>query len=160
MEKCGSYEGHAERFDARPSPLSSFMKLEPIPTPETQPFWDAARADELAIQRCVPCSTFYFYPRPFCPHCQSDQVEWRTVSGEATLYSYVIVSQPIPGFESDVPYVLAVVTLAEGPRMMTNIVGVDPVPEQLELDMELKAVFEWQGAWKVPRFVPAGASYA
>jgi uncharacterized OB-fold protein len=132
------------------------MKPAPIPTPETQPYWDAALNDELRIQRCLVCGEFYFYPRPFCPRCHSDQVVWVGASGRAILYSYVIVHQPIPGFEEEVPYVLAVVALAEGPRLMTNIVGIEPVPEALPLDLALEVVFEPRGAWKVPCFAPVG----
>jgi uncharacterized OB-fold protein len=131
------------------------VKPEPLPTPETKPFWEAALIDRLSIQKCLACGRFYFYPRDFCPFCRSSRVMWATVSGRATLYSYVIVYQPIPGYEDDVPYVLAIVTLEEGPRMMSNIVGVEPRPEALDLDMPLQVCFEPQGKWKVPRFTPA-----
>ena len=57
----------------------------PVPTPETQPFWDGCAAAELRIQRCLDCGKPYFYPRPVCPSCGSVNVEWFTASGEATL---------------------------------------------------------------------------
>ena len=95
----------------------------PVPTPETQPFWDGCAAGELRIQRCADCALPYFYPRPVCPACGSTRVEWFTASGRATLYSYVINHRPARGFEDDAPYAIAVVELAEGPRMMTNIDG-------------------------------------
>ena len=93
----------------------------PVPTPETQPYWDGCAAGELRIQRCVDCGEPYFYPRPICPSCGSVNVEWFTASGDATLYSYVINHRPAPGFEDEAPYAIAVVQLAEGPRMMTSI---------------------------------------
>ena len=62
----------------------------PVPTPETQPFWDGCAAGELRIQRCDDCGRPYFYPRPVCPACGSRNVRWFTASGRATLYSYVI----------------------------------------------------------------------
>ena len=133
------------------------LKHAPIPTPETRPFWEAALRGELAIQRCVPGSHFYFYPRPVCPQCGSTDVEWVTVSGRATLYSYVINHRPAPGFEADAPYAIAVVELEEGPRMMTNIVGVENTPENLVLDMPLEVVFEPRGDYAVPLFRPADA---
>jgi uncharacterized OB-fold protein len=74
-------------------------KAVPIPTPETQPYWDGAAAGELRIQRCRDCGKPYFYPRPICPSCGSGDVEWFTASGRATLYSYVINHRPAPGFE-------------------------------------------------------------
>ncbi len=93
-----------------------------------------------------------------CPECGSADVEWFTASGRATLYSYVINHRPARGFEGDGPYAIAVVQLAEGPRMMTNIVGIPNTPEDLILDMELQVTFEQRGDVSVPLFGPAGAA--
>ncbi|MDZ7678815.1 MAG: Zn-ribbon domain-containing OB-fold protein [Acidimicrobiales bacterium] len=112
----------------------------PQPTPETQHFWDGTRAGELRLQRCSDCEHAYFPPRPFCPTCSSRSVEVFAASGRATLYSYVIHQRDAPGFTA--PYSIAVVELAEGPRMMTNIVGCDQTPDALDLDMELEVTFE------------------
>ncbi|WP_218829235.1 Zn-ribbon domain-containing OB-fold protein [Rhodococcus sp. 06-418-5] len=133
-------------------------KMAPSATPETRPYWDAAADGRLSVQRCRACAHVYFYPRDFCPVCSSDLVEWIDCSGRATLYSYVIEHRPGPGFENDGPYVVAVVQLEEGPRMMTNIVGVEPLPENLPLDMEVTVQFEPRGEMWVPVFAPAGAS--
>jgi uncharacterized OB-fold protein len=81
-----------------------------------------------------------------------------TASGRAKLHSYVINHRPAPGFEEEAPYAIAIVELDEGPRMMTNIVGVPNTPEDLVLDMELEVVFQDQGGMCVPRFRPAGGS--
>jgi uncharacterized OB-fold protein len=135
--------------------LVATTKPVPNPTPETQPFWDAAARGELSIQRCRPNGHHYFYPRPICPVCQTTDIEWITASGRATLYSYVINHRPAPGFEADAPYAIAVVALEEGPRMMTNIVGIESTPENLVLDMPLEVVFEPRGDYAVPLFKPA-----
>ncbi|WP_214325619.1 Zn-ribbon domain-containing OB-fold protein [Nonomuraea sediminis] len=132
------------------------MKPVPRPTPETRPFWDGAAAGQLRIQRCLACERHYFYPRPGCPRCGSDQVEWVTASGRGTLYSYVINHRPAPGFEDETPYAIAVVELEEGVRMMTNLVGIEPTPENLPLDLPLRVVFEqrgevWIPLWEVAR---------
>jgi len=111
----------------------------PVPTPETRHFWDGTAAGELRLQRCVQCHQVYFPPRPFCPSCASREVDVVQASGRATLYSYVIHHRPTPGFAE--PYAIAVVTLAEGPRMMTNIVDCPQTPEALVLDMALDVVF-------------------
>jgi uncharacterized OB-fold protein len=132
-------------------------KAVPVPTPDTQPFWDGCSAGELRIQRCQDCGQAYFYPRPVCPHCGSTQVEWFTASGLATLYSYVISHRPAPGFEDEAPYAIAVVQLAEGPRMMTNLVGVPNTPEDLVLDMPLRVTFTQRGEISLPQFTPAGS---
>ena len=130
-------------------------KPEPRPTPETQPFWDGCRAGELRIQRCRTCSRHYFYPRPDCPHCSSADTEWVVAAGTATLYSYVINHRPAPGFADDGPYVIAVVELPEGVRMMGNIVNAEPDPDRLPLDMPLRVVFEERGDEMLPQFEPA-----
>lgn len=121
--------------------VSQGSRARPAPTPETRHFWDGARAGELRLQRCLVCEKAYFPPRPFCPSCGSREVETFQASGRATLYSYVINHRPAaPGFTP--PYAIAVVTLEEGPRMMTNIVDCPQTPEALELDMALEATFE------------------
>jgi len=129
----------------------------PAPTPDTRPFWDGCAAGELRIQRCLDCQQPYFYPRPVCPACGSARVEWFTASGEATLYSYVINHKPAPGFENDPPYAIAVVQLAEGPRMMTSIVGIPNTPDDLVLDMPLQVRFEPRGEVFLPVFGPVAA---
>ncbi|HEX3791836.1 MAG TPA: Zn-ribbon domain-containing OB-fold protein [Pseudonocardiaceae bacterium] len=131
-------------------------KSVPEPTPDTQPYWDGAAAGELRIQRCTDCGTPFFYPRPSCPLCGSGAVEWFTTTGRATLYSYTITHRPAPGFEAEVPYAIAVVQLAEGPRMMANIVGVPNTPDNLVLDMDLEVVFEQRGGLSLPQFTPTG----
>jgi uncharacterized OB-fold protein len=132
------------REPARPSPK---------PSPETLHFWQGAAEGELRVQRCRACDHVYFPPQPFCSRCSSGDVEIVVASGRATLYSYVISHLPTPGFAS--PFVLAVVELAEGPRLLTNIVGIEPQPELLTLDMDLEVVFEPLGDIAVPLFRPA-----
>jgi uncharacterized OB-fold protein len=129
----------------------------PVPTPETKHFWEGARAGELRLQRCRRCDKAYFPPRPFCPVCASGDTEVFRASGRATLYSYVIHHRPMPGFEP--PYAIAVVTLAEGPRMMTNLVDVAQTPEALELDMPLEVTFQkLDDEIHLPVFRPAGGA--
>jgi hypothetical protein len=112
----------------------------PKPTPETQHYWDGARAGELRLQKCDSCHSIYFPPRPFCPECGAREVSLVTASGRATLHSYVINHLPSPGFEP--PFAIAVVELEEGPRLMSNIVECEQTPEALQLDMPLEVTFE------------------
>jgi uncharacterized OB-fold protein len=119
-----------------------YLKPIPVPTPETQVFWDKAREHELWIQRCNACDHAYFYPRSECPHCLSSDVAWIHASGRGTLYSYMINHRLPPGFREEGPYAIAIVELDEGPRMMSNIVGIANTPENLVLDMPLEVVFE------------------
>jgi uncharacterized OB-fold protein len=128
----------------------------PQPTPETEEFWAGARRHELRIQRCRACRKAYFFPRPFCPNCSSKDVEWFTASGRGRLYSYVINYRAPPNFRDIAPYVIAVVELEEGPRLMTNIVGVDPTPDALPIDLPVEVTWEEQEAGiTLPMFRPA-----
>jgi uncharacterized protein len=133
-------------------------KALPEPTPESQPFWDGAARGELRIQRCITTGRFFFYPQPYSPFVIDGPTEWVTVSGEATLYSFTINHLPARGFEGDAPYAIAVVELVEGPRMMTNIVGVPNTPEDLYLDMPLRVTFQDRDGFAVPVFQPAAVA--
>lgn len=131
----------------------------PAPTPETRHFWDGCRAGKLILQRCAACEEVYFPPRPFCPECSSRNVEEVEASGRATLASYVINQRPHPAW--DEPYAIAVVDLAEGPRMATNIVDCEQTPEALVLDMPLEVVFqEMNDEISLPLFRPSGGGAA
>jgi uncharacterized OB-fold protein len=127
----------------------------PQPTPETLPYWESCKRHELVIQRCRDCSKYYFYPRPYCPNCMSANTEWTKVSGRGTLHTYVINQRPAPGFENDAPYVIAIVKLAEGPHLMTNIVDVEPKPENLSVGLEVEVTFDdVSETISVPKFRP------
>jgi uncharacterized OB-fold protein len=142
--------------DARPAR----SKAVPRPTPETAPYWEGAALGELRIQLCRSCNEHYFYPRPACPRCGSLDTVWVVASGRARLHTYVITHRAAGGFEADTPYAIAVVELDEGPRMMTNIVGVDQTPEALQLDMALRVTFEARGDQAVPVFTPVDVTRA
>ncbi len=131
----------------------------PLPRPInpelTRPFWEAAKRHELVMPRCKTCDHVYFYPRSECPHCLSSDQEWVKVSGRGRLHSFTIIRQPAnAAFTSDVPYVYAVVQLAEGPRMISNIVECDL--EALRVDMPLEAVYDnVTPEWTLVKFKPA-----
>jgi hypothetical protein len=112
---------------------------QPLIEDESQPFWDALVDGQLMIRHCNACGEHHFYPRPFCPKCWSDDVEWFEASGAATVYSYsTVYVNDLPPFGPQVPYVAAVVTLAEGPRMMTRLVGV----ENPNIKIDMAVAFE------------------
>ena len=127
----------------------------PTPDAETEPFWQGARDGTLLLRRCNGCGKAHFYPRRFCPYCWSPDVSWVQAGGEATLYTWSVVhSNDLPPFKERLPYVAAVVDLAEGPRMMTNVVDCDP--ESLTIGMALQVAFEQRSDdVTVPVFRPA-----
>ncbi len=126
----------------------------PVPTRETKPYWDACKKHELHIQQCADCGHHQFYPRLYCTKCMSDKVEWVKSLGRATVLSHTTVYRPVTqAFAADVPYVVAMVTLAEGPQMMTNIVGCDP--EKVHIGMAVQVTFDdWTEEISVPKFKP------
>ena len=128
----------------------------PQPTPDTRAYFEYAAKGELRVPQCLACDHVFFYPRTSCPRCGSPELEWLLCSGRARLHTYLINSRPAPGFEDDAPYAIAVVELEEGPRMMTNVVGVPQTPEHLVLDMDLEVVFDKHEDVAVPKFRPAG----
>lgn len=90
----------------------------------TRTYWDAAAEGRLLIRRCGACGRVHHYPREFCPRCWSEDVTWEDASGRATLYTWSVVHRnDLPPFGHRTPYVAAVVDLAEGPRMSTEVVG-------------------------------------
>ena len=136
--------------------MSTTDRVVPTPTPETRHYWEGAKAGELRLQRCDACETAYFPPRPFCPECGSRKVSVFKASGKATLHSYVINHLPAPGFFG--PFAIAVVKLAEGPTMMSNILDCPQTPEALVLDMPLEVTFETlTDEISLPQFKPAGS---
>lgn len=87
----------------------------------TAPFWEAAARRELIIQRCRACGAHQFYPRPFCLACDATDLVWVAAAGTGTVYSMTTVHMQVsPEFVP--PYIVAIVQLDEGPRLMTNIV--------------------------------------
>ena len=98
----------------------------PTPTPETQHFWDGCKAGQLLLQRCTRHGHRQLYPRPHCVVCRGP-VEWEEASGRATVYSFTVIRQNMARpFRDLLPYVVALVDLEEGPRLMTNIVDCEP----------------------------------
>lgn len=127
------------------------MKPVPALTAATAPYWEAAAAGRFLLPWCRDCERFHHHPRPWCPHCWSTNLAWREPSGRGRVVTYTVVHQP-PSPEFDVPYVLAVVRLDEGPRLMTNIVDVDPA--EVRVDLPVVVTFERRGACALPQFRP------
>ena len=119
----------------------------PAATLETQAYWDATAKGKLLVRHCTACGEKHHYPRSICPFCFSDRTEWTEASGKGTLYSFSVMRRAAE------PYVMAYVTLAEGPTMMTNIVDCDF--DALKVGQAVKVVFvPSEGGAPVPMFTP------
>ncbi|MBI5591643.1 MAG: Zn-ribbon domain-containing OB-fold protein [Deltaproteobacteria bacterium] len=120
---------------------ADFAKPMPIPTKWSRPFWDGAGQHKLLLKQCKDCGHIDHPPYLYCTECHSDDHEWIEASGKATLYAFAINEYGVPfPFMPDLPYVLGLVDLKEGPRMITNIVECDH--NMLKNGMELEVVFE------------------
>ncbi len=121
--------------------MKEFNKPIPKTTPWSSPFWDGCRRHELLIQRCKNCNKLIFYPKLFCPYCLGTELEWVRSSGRGRVYTYAIIHSYCPTeFMEDIPYIVAVIELEEGVRMMSNIIGC-PL-DKIKCDMEVEVVFD------------------
>jgi uncharacterized OB-fold protein len=139
------------------SVTDTIVKPVPRASPVTQPFWDAAREERLLVQHCRACGRWVFYPRQRCPLCWADELEWREACGRGHLASFTIMERAgHPAFIDDVPYVVALVDLEEGPRMLTNIVEVNP--SDLEMGQGVQVVWQHLDDHSLPQFRPTAAA--
>lgn len=131
------------------------MRLAPSMTEDTRFFWDGAKEHRLLIQRCASCQKLRHPPRPMCPWCRS--TEWDTVEacGRGTVFSFVLPQHPAMPF-MEYPYIVALVELEEGTRLVTNLVGT--TPEAVAIGMPVWLVFEtFDGDLVLPQFTPVEA---
>lgn len=113
----------------------------PRPTQITQPFWDAARAGRIDIPSCKKCNTLQFYPRAICTTCMHDEFDWKTCAGTGHIYTYTVNNRAANSYmKGKTPYVVAVVELDEGVRMMANII--ETQIEEVKIGAKVQVVFE------------------
>ena len=126
----------------------------PAVTELNRPFWEGAAAGELRLQRCAACAHLLYPIASLCPVCLGRELRWETLSGRATVHASVVFHQVYnPAFATEVPYNVSIVQLAEGPLMMTNVVGVEP--SRVEVGQELRfAPAEIAEGVFLPRFEP------
>ena len=130
------------------------VKHFPRPTPETEVYWQGCRKHELLLQCCTQCNEFQFYPRIICTKCTSENLEWVKATGRGRVLTFTIVRRAVSeAYAADVPYVVALIQLDEGPKMMSNVVQCDP--ETLVVGSPVQVVFEdWSDEISVPQFRP------
>jgi uncharacterized OB-fold protein len=122
--------------------------MSPVVNSETKAFFDAARQGRFMIPVCTACGKAHWYPRAICPFCSSDNVEWREASGKGAIYTFSVMRRVKE------PYVIAHVTLAEGPTMLTNIVDCDFDTVRIGQPVTVKFE-ETEDGPPVPMFKPA-----
>lgn len=135
------------------APSGELPAFEPYPNAEDKPFWDGTSKDQLVLPRCRSCGTVIWYPRAFCSNCSGQEVEWFQASGRGTVYAVTAVHRAQGPFRPAAPYAVAYVELEEGPRVLTNVIGMDA--DAVAPGLAVKAVFVPAGEHKIVRFVPA-----
>jgi uncharacterized OB-fold protein len=117
---------------------------QPVANADSLPYWNAARERRLLIRKCSECSTLHFMPRHLCPVCWSDQLEWVQAKGTGSVHSYTIIRRaPVAAFAAQAPYVIALIDLDEGPRMITNLLGDDALT--VKIGDQVEVTFEDRG---------------
>ena len=115
--------------------------------PETKPFFEGTTNGKFLVPRCASCGKAHWYPRALCPFCFGS-CKWEEASGDGTIYSLSVMKR------AEVPYVMAYVTLAEGPTMLTNIVASDLDSLKIGQAVKVKLVPTENGP-PMPVFSPA-----
>lgn len=127
-------------------------------TAESREFWEAARRRELRIQRCSACQKYQHYPRVICVHCQSDVLDWVTVPGHGEIHSFTVVHRPpFEDLDAFAPYVVALIDLDEGVRLLSWVV--ETAIDQVAIGNRVTVEFlELPSGPVLPVFVPSPAS--
>ena len=140
------------------SEVSAHGAPEEAPLPELSsrmaPFWEAARSGELVLPRCKTCGSLGFPAFDLCNLCLDDaDPEWIRASGRGSVFSFVVVHQAFhPYFAQHLPYAVADIKLAEGPRMISAVL--DVVPREICVGMNVEITFVIRGELSLPMFRP------
>ncbi|BBY29079.1 Zn-ribbon domain-containing OB-fold protein [Mycolicibacterium sediminis] len=137
--------------------MNAMTRPMPVPTPTSQPFWDALAERRIRIQYSPSAGRYVFYPRVLAPGTLADDLEWREISGAGTLYTFTVSHRPVsPHFVDAVPQILAVVRWDEGPHFSTEIVNASP--DDVRVGMAVRPVFtdHPEAGVTMLRYEPAG----
>ncbi len=134
------------------------MTDRPLPRldePDTREFWAATRDGKLQYQQCESCHTIVFYPRRHCTGCTGGRLVWKEAGGQGTVYTYSIVRQSYhPFFRDKVPYAVAWIDLDEGPRILSNVTGLEDPSRDIRIGMRVEVEWEAHENVKIPLFRP------
>lgn len=134
--------------------MPDYNKPLPVIDEETRSFWEYCKKHELRMQKCKRCGHIRYPISILCPRCSSLEAKWTPLSGKGTIYSFTIYRVAYhPAFKGDIPYVVAIIQLAEGPRMESNVIGCKV--EDVRVEMPVKVSFEdVTDQVTLPKFMP------
>ena len=128
------------------------LPWQPADMPSAAVLWDGAARGELVLPWCVSCSSPVTYPRDFCPRCHSTEIAARSLSGQGTVYSFGVETRAQPGCDLQPPFIVALIDLAEGGRLVSNVLA---EPADISIGLPVHAVFTTDEEGRsIPRFVP------
>ena len=134
----------------------SEAKPAPRPNADSAPYWEACNRGELIYQACTACGHVQFYPRALCAACQSRALEWRRSAGKGSVHTFTVNHRaPTAAFADDAPYVIALVDMDEGFRLMLNMLNCSV--EEVAIGMRVRITFEPRGPngeQKIPQAEP------
>ena len=138
--------------------MSSYIKPLPRVNDDNKEFWAGSKRHQLRFQKCQSCGHIRGRASLFCPICLGRESEWIVSKGKGRVYTYAVYHVAYhPGFEKELPYVVAIVELEEGPRILTNIVGCQPDEVRCEMPVEVT----WEDITEeisLPKFRPRRSS--
>lgn len=115
------------------------MRPKPVIDNDSRVFWEGVQNHKLILQKCNDCHQYIYYPRIICPHCFSEHLSWLETSGQGEIHSYTVVHKGPPPFKDETPYVIGIIELKEGVRMMSRIVGDQ---NQIEIGKPVLVIYE------------------
>ncbi len=119
--------------------MANIQKQDLIIDHESKTFWEGVHDHKLLLQNCDDCNQYIFYPRIICPHCFSDQLTWQETSGQGKIHSFTVVHKAPPPFQDETPFVVGIIELEEGVRMMSRIIG---ERNNIAIDKKVSVVYE------------------
>mgnify|MGYP001024456517 FL=1 len=132
--------------------MSKATKIQPRPTAVSEPYWQGCSDKELRLQFCTSCNKHQFYPRIVCSTCGSSELEWQKASGQGTIASFTVVRRGVSEAYT-APYLVALIDLAEGVRMMSQVLTSNPDDGRLRVGANVAVSFvEWSPEMMVPVF--------
>ena len=132
--------------------MSETTKIQPRPTAVSEPYWQGCRDKELVLQFCTICNKHQFYPRIVCSRCGTSEIEWQKASGQGTIASFTVVRRGVSESYT-APYVVALIDLAEGVRMMSQVLTSNPDDVRLRVGAKVAVAFvKWSTEIIVPVF--------
>ena len=132
--------------------MSDLTRTQPRPTATSEPYWQGCAEGELRVQYCLGCEQYQFYPRIVCSKCGATALEWRPASGEGRIASFTVVRRGVSA-AYEAPYVVALIDLEEGVRMMSQVAMANPDDAGLKVGARVRVAFaDWSGEVTVPVF--------